>query len=97
MSFLGRTQVYKFGTKSREQRKTSRRRAGATAWIGLDGRFAVRQCRMVDLSNAGVQITIEAPETVPGVFTLMMSRDNRLGRRARVKWRRGAQIGAEFF
>jgi hypothetical protein len=33
---------------------------------------------------------------VPGTFTLLMSRQAGSGRRARVIWRRGSQIGAEF-
>jgi hypothetical protein len=51
---------------------------------------------VVDLSDTGVQITISAAETIPGMFTFLMSRDAGVGRRARVKWRRGSQIGAEF-
>lgn len=56
----------------------------------------MRPCTMVDLSDTGVQIIIHAAETIPGVFTLLTSRDAGSGRRARVKWRRGSRIGAEF-
>jgi hypothetical protein len=85
---LGRTQSYK--------RKASRRKSDANAWIRLDGGFAMRPCNMVDLSDTGVKITVRFAETIPGVFTLLMSRDASIGRRARVRWRRGSQIGAEF-
>ena len=89
MLSLGRTQPHK--------RKAERRKSGANAWIRLDGGgFAMRPCNMVDLSDTGVQITVHAAEAVPGVFTLLLSRDASFGRRARVKWRRGSQIGAEF-
>ena len=88
MLSLGRTRPHK--------RKAERRKSGANAWIRLDGGFAMRPCNMVDLSDTGVQITVHAAETVPGVFTLLLSRDASFGRRARVKWRRGSQIGAEF-
>jgi hypothetical protein len=56
----------------------------------------VRPCNVVDVSDTGVQISMAAAETVPGVFTFLTSRDAGLGRSARVKWRRGSQIGAEF-
>jgi hypothetical protein len=85
---LGRTQFHK--------RKAARRKSGANGWIRLDGGFATRPCSMVDLSDTGVKITVHSAETVPGVFTLLTSRDGSPGRRARVKWRRGSQIGAEF-
>jgi hypothetical protein len=80
----------------KELRKASRRKSGAKAWIRLDGGFAMRSCSMFDLSDTGVQITVHAAESIPNVFTLLMSRDASLGRRARVKWRRASQIGAEF-
>jgi hypothetical protein len=99
VSFFGRTQAHKFSSSIRrlkEHRIASRRKVGAKAWIGLDGGFAVRPCKMVDLSDTGVQIAVHATETVPSIFTFLMSRDAGLGRRARVKWRRGSQIGAEF-
>jgi hypothetical protein len=98
VSSFGRTQAYKLSStrKPKEQRRASRREVGAKAWIRLDGGFAVRPCNVVDLSDTGVQITISAAETIPGMFTFLIARDAGVGRRARVKWRRGSQIGAEF-
>ena len=89
--------AYKFGSiGKKELRKTSRKKVGATAWIRLDGGFAVRPCSVIDLSDNGVQISIDAAQTMPNLFTLLMSRTAGSGRRARLKWRRGSQIGAEF-
>ena len=81
--------------KAKEQRRASRRKFSADAWIRLDGGFALRPCRVIDLSDTGVQISVGAGELVPSTFTFVMSR-TASGRRARVKWRRGSQIGAEF-
>jgi hypothetical protein len=94
---LGRTyKINSLARRGKELRKAPRRESDAKAWIRLDGGFAVRPCSVVDLSDIGVQITVHAAETIPGVFTLLMSRDASSGRRARVKWRRGLQLGAEF-
>lgn len=82
--------------KTKNKRKTARRKAGSTGWIRQEGAFAVRQCNVINLSDDGVQIAIEATEKIPSTFTLLLSRDARSGRRARVKWRRGTQIGAQF-
>jgi hypothetical protein len=90
-------QAYKYGSiGKKELRKTSRKKVGMNAWIRLDGGFAVRPCSVADLSDSGVQISIDAAQTIPSVFTLLRSRDAGKGQRARIKWRRGSQIGAEF-
>ena|SRR5271166_3771355 len=81
--------------KTKELRRASRRKVSADAWIRLDGGFAMRPCSVIDLSDTGVQISVGAGEPVPSTFTFVMSR-SAAGRRARVKWRRGSQIGAEF-
>lgn len=85
-----------FGLRSRDQRKAGRWKSGERAWIRLDGGFAVRPCRVIDLSDTGVQISVSAALVVSNTFTFLVSRDAGTGRRARVKWRSGSRIGAEF-
>lgn len=95
MSF-GRKFAAPLGSRgSKDQRKATRKKVGANAWIRLGGGFAVRPCNVTDMSDTGVQITVLDAEPLPNEFTLLMSR-NSAGRRARVKWRRGTKIGAEF-
>jgi hypothetical protein len=48
------------------------------------------------MSSTGVRIMLEAPRDVAGQFSLLLSRDAAPGRRCRVKWRNGSEIGAEF-
>ncbi len=83
------------GRKLREQRKSSRQKVGASAWIRPDGGFAKRPCRLLDISETGVRLAIEPGADVPSIFNFAMSSGG-LGRRARIKWRNGTQIGAEF-
>jgi hypothetical protein len=87
---------YRSAQKPDRRRKASRKETISNAWIALDGGFAVRSCSVVDLSNTGVQIKIDPADFVPSYFTLMMSRNSGTGRRARVIWRRGSKIGAQF-
>jgi hypothetical protein len=98
MATFGRTLAYQFSSprKLKETRKSLRKSMGAKAWIRLDGGFSVRPCVVADLSDTGVRIVIDAPETIAGIFSLLMSRNAGSGQRCRVKWRRGSQIGAEF-
>ena len=81
--------------RGKELRKATRRKVSASGFIRPDGGFAVRACTVIDLSNTGVQISIDAANSVPNTFMFLTSR-NAAGRRATVKWRRGSQIGAEF-
>lgn len=80
----------------KDYRKSRRRNIGARAWIRFDEGFAVRPCRLVDLSETGVRIELDTPQIVAGRFSLLLRRDAAPGRPCRVKWRRGTLIGAEF-
>src|SRR4051812_34014359 len=77
-------------------RKTPREVIGSKAWIRLDGGFSVRACRLIDLSGSGIRIMVDAPRDVADGFNLLLSRDAAPGRRCRIKWRKGSEIGAEF-
>jgi hypothetical protein len=81
------------GRKTRELRRAARRSVGNAGWIRPDGGFAKRACKVLDISDTGVRLTSDDP--VPDVFNFV-SASGGLGRRVRVKWRRGTQIGAEF-
>ncbi len=81
--------------RGKDQRKAARRKVSVNGFIRPDSGFAVRPCTIIDLSDTGVQISIDAAQSVPSTFTFMTSRTG-TGRRASVKWRRGSQIGAKF-
>jgi hypothetical protein len=78
----------------RDKRQTKRKPIGAAAYLRL-GSFAARPCTVLDLSETGVRISVDSAASIPAEFALLFSKNSQ-GRRARVKWRRGDQIGAEF-
>jgi hypothetical protein len=80
----------------KDARKALRTPVGSKAWIRFDDGFSVRECRLVDLSSSGIRIQVSAPTDVAPLFSLLLTRDASPGRRCRVKWRRGKEIGAEF-
>lgn len=96
MSYFGPalSEKFKSHARSKDQRRAARKKVGADAWI-RNG-FAIRPCQIVDLSDTGVQIRLDTTQPVSSTFTFLMSRNSGSGRNARVKWRRGTQIGAEF-
>ena len=69
---------------------------GSKVWIRLDDGFSVRACRLIDLSSSGVRILVDAPHDVAQRFSLLLTRNAVPGRRCRVKWRKGSEIGADF-
>lgn len=80
----------------KEDRRAPRERLGTKAWIRFDDGFSVRPCVLADYSGKGVRLLVQEPHTVAAQFSLLLKRDANPGRRCRVKWRRGAEIGAEF-
>lgn len=81
--------------RGRDLRKAPRRKVGTGGWIRLEGGFAVRPCKVIDMSTTGVQIAVQNPETIPATFRFLETRSGH-GRRARVVRRRGSEIGATF-
>jgi hypothetical protein len=80
----------------RQDRRQSPRRSSNTAgWIRLDGAFATRECKIIDISTTGVRLCIPFAGKLPDTFTLLFSKDAR-GHRVRTIWRRAGQIGAKF-
>lgn len=97
MVTFGRREAYSYSTprKSRDLRAAQRKKLGSKAWIRPDGGFSVQACTVMDLSDTGVRISVDAPQTVSEHFSLLLTREGR-ARKCRVKWRRGSNIGAMF-
>lgn len=48
------------------------------------------------MSHKGVRLVVDEPHTVRRQFSLLLKRDAVPGKRCRVVWRDGHEIGAEF-
>jgi hypothetical protein len=77
------------------KRRAARVKSGATAWLRLDGGFAMRSCELLDVSDTGVRIAVDSSTRVPNDFVIVLSQGGQ-GRRAHVKWRNAKQLGAQF-
>lgn len=78
-----------------ERRKAPRRNLNTAGWIRLDGGFGLRECKIVDISTAGVRIVIPLAGKIPQTFTLLFSKHAQ-GHRVQMVWRCANQIGAKF-
>jgi PilZ domain-containing protein len=78
-----------------DRRRSPRRNLNTAGWIRLDGSFAIRECKIVDVSTSGVRLSIPFAGKIPETFTVLFSKGAQ-GHRVRVIWRRANQIGAKF-
>lgn len=85
----------KAAPKKIDNRRAPRRARDINAWIRAEGCFAAQKCQVLDLSQSGARLAVADAYKIPTRFSLLFSKDS-IGRHARIKWRRGTQIGAEF-
>jgi hypothetical protein len=80
-----------FGRKSdRNLKKIDR-----DAWMTIDGSFAARKCKVLEMSGSGAKIRVDDPQLIGPVFDLKFERTDQ-GRRCKVQWQKGSIIGVEF-
>lgn len=80
----------------RKDKRQSRRIAiNDRGYIRPDGGFAKWPCTVLDASETGVRLKLEGNHVVPTMFSYVAVLGGS-GRAARVKWRRGQEVGAEF-
>lgn len=53
-------------------------------------------CMMLDLSDAGARLKLDAKTELPTEFILVLSRDGRLNRPCRIVWREEEMFGVRF-
>lgn len=85
-----------FAGYAKDRRKGKRRSFGNEGWVRMDRSFAVRPCKVLEASDTGVRISLDRSEGLTDEFTLLATRSATSGRRLKVKWRRGLQVGAQF-
>jgi len=56
----------------------------------------LRPVRIVDISDKGAKLALDAAGDMPAEFTLLLSPDGFIQRRCRVAWRSADQLGVEF-
>lgn len=82
-------------TTREDKRRAPRRGYNVNAWIRQENRFGFHECRVLDLSRSGARLALVDAYRIPESFVLFLAKHD-AGQQARVKWRRGSQIGAEF-
>lgn len=83
------------GFFSKKNERPVRRKTDHDAWMAIDGSFATRKCKVLDLSPGGAKLKVEDSQFVQPRFLLKFARGGE-GRRCKVVWRQGSTIGVEF-
>jgi PilZ domain len=79
-----------------ELRKKPRQQFHYNARIQIDSKSPLVTCAIVDISEGGARLSLEADETLPETFMLLLTRNGRTRRYCRVVWRDGQTLGVEF-
>lgn len=80
------------GRKSR----APRRQVDTQAWVVVQNSFALRPCKVTNMSDEGARLDVDGAERLPRHFNLTFSRTTRAGLRCEVRWRRGRAVGVKF-
>jgi hypothetical protein len=89
--FLDRTRAK--SPTGQERRNASRQKAVADAWADPGGMEPAIPCKLLDISNIGAKLGVDAGASIPESFTLHAGGTKTS---ARVIWRRQNQVGVEF-
>jgi hypothetical protein len=79
----------------KDNRRSRRIAINDRGYIRPDGGFAKWPCTVLDASETGIRLKLEGNHAVPTMFNYVAVSGG-MGRAARVKWRRGQEVGAEF-
>jgi hypothetical protein len=66
------------------------------AWIRQKGSFGIQGCWAMEVSRTGARLEVGNTQNIPNKFLLLFSKSDS-GKNASVIWRRGTEIGVEFF
>jgi hypothetical protein len=76
--------------------KYPRRAIHYPAYVDLGPDLPLRACTLCSISEAGAELTVTNPNTLPKYFILALSIDGAAQRRCHVVWKAESQVGVEF-
>jgi hypothetical protein len=79
-----------------DNRRIQRRQVRIAAKMQIDGGPPTRDCTVVDISDYGARIEMDAAADTPDRFPITMTARGYPYRRCRVVWRSDSELGVEF-
>jgi hypothetical protein len=77
-----------------ERRRILRHKVSIPARIDVGG--TIRECTVVDISELGAKLAVDAAQALPDSFLLLLTPSGHPARRCRVAWRSDEDVGVEF-
>jgi hypothetical protein len=56
-----------------------------------------RECTVINISDTGAKLAVEAPHEIPDDFTILLSANGHPYRRCHLIWRSAAHVGVTFY
>jgi hypothetical protein len=76
-----------------QRRKNLRRPINHPCWIDTGSGNSLIPGQLQNISVAGAKLVVRESDVLPEEFTVYLTQDGKIGRRARVAWRTGAEVG----
>jgi|SRR5271156_6523943 len=85
-----------FAMKRKPIKRKTRRRRNHEAWAMLQDGLTRVECRVVDVSQDGVQITCDRPDALHDRLVLAYALTASNSRNCEIVWRRGKTLGLKY-
>jgi hypothetical protein len=76
-----------------QRRKSPRRPINHPCWIDPGPGHSIIPGQLQNISASGAKLVVKESDELPEEFTVYLTQDGKIGRRARVVWRSGAELG----
>jgi hypothetical protein len=80
-----------------ERRKAVRRLIQIRGKLIPGHGLPLRECTVLDISETGAKIAVDAPHEIPDDFTILLSAHGYPYRRCHLIWRSAAHVGVAFY
>ncbi len=79
-----------------QMRREGREEVGRRAWLDIGADGLLFNCTLLDLSESGAKLAIDANDQIPAKFDLLLTRHGKPRYSCQVVWRNSEAIGVKF-
>jgi hypothetical protein len=80
-----------------DKRKATRHLIQIKGKLVPGGGLPTRECTVIDISDTGAKLAVDAPHEIPDDFTILLSAHGHPYRRCHLVWRSAAHVGVAFY
>jgi hypothetical protein len=76
-----------------QRRENPRRPINHPCWVDPGPGLSLIPGQLQNISVSGAKLLVKETDELPEEFTVYLTQDGKIGRRARIAWRSGAEVG----